>query len=134
MTDVNASRSKCFYNYAEILITQENATMVKIFTTMLVALAFSLTSALCVGSDALKPSPETVVTCQVFGGGIYKAIGLSVATGINTDQCIQPPDIALPCSQCISSLEDQGCKTLNVDSGVSNIYPIVTYFLSCAKP
>ena len=106
----------------------------KILTTILIALAFSLTSVLSAGSDALKPSPESVVTCQVFGGGAYKAIGLSVATGINTDQCIQPPDIALPCSQCISSLEDQGCKTLNVDTGVSNNFPIVTYFLSCAKP
>mgnify|MGYP001821286084 CR=1 FL=1 len=108
--------------------------MMKIFTTMCVALAFSLASALCVGADALKPSPESVVTCQVFGGGAYKAIGLSVATGINTDQCIQPPDIALPCAQCITSLEDQGCTTLSVDTGVSNAYPIVTYFLSCIKP
>ena len=104
------------------------------FTTMFVALAFSLTSALCVGSDVLKPSPESVVTCQVFGGGAYKAIGLSVATGINTDQCIQLPDVALPCAQCITSLEEQDCRTLNVDTGVSNAYPIVTYFLSCIKP
>ena len=108
--------------------------MMKIFIIMFVALAFSLTSVLSAGADALKPSPESVVTCQAFGGGIYKAIVLSVATGINTDQCIQLPDVALPCSQCISSLEEQGCKTLNVDTGVSNNFPIVTYFLSCAKP
>jgi hypothetical protein len=108
--------------------------MMKIFTTMFVALAFSLTSALCVGSDALKPSPESVVTCQASGPAIYKAIVLSVATGINTDQCVQLPDVALPCSQCISSLEEQGCKTLKVDTGVSNNFPIVTYFLSCVKP
>ena len=108
--------------------------MMKIFPTMFVALAFCLTPALSSGSDVLKPSPESVVTCQAFGPAIYRVIVLSVATGINTDQCVQLPDIPLPCSQCISSLEEQGCKTLSVDTGVSNYFPIVTYFLSCTEP
>lgn len=108
--------------------------MMKIFTTIFVALAFSLTSVLSAEADAVKPSPESVVTCQAFGPAAYLVNVLSVATGINTDQCVQLPDVALPCSQCISSLEEQGCKVLNVDTGVSNVFPIVTYFLSCVKP
>jgi len=109
--------------------------MMKILTTIFLALAFSLTSVVSAGSDALKPSPESVVTCQIAGGVGYINVGWSVPAAINTEQCFQPPDTGLPCAPCIISLENQGCRTVDVVTGISNnIYPIVTYLLSCAKP
>ena len=100
----------------------------------IVIIALSALAISWIPSVSADQSPESVVTCQIVGGRGYVAIGLSVATGINTDQCYQLPDTAFPCSQCITSLEDQGCKTLSVDTGVTDVYPIVTYFLSCVKP
>ena len=107
--------------------------MMKILTTIFIALAISLTSVISAGSDALNPSPESIVTCQTAGPADYKLIAMSLPTSINTEQCIQS-DIGLPCAQCIISLENQGCKTLNVVTGKMNEIPHVTYFLSCVKP
>ena len=103
----------------------------------IVIIALSVLAISWIPSVSADQSPESVVTCQIAGGRGYVAIGLSVATGIKTDHCYLsegPRYPELPCSQCITSLEDQGCKTVSVDTGVSNGYPIVTYFLSCSKP
>ena len=109
--------------------------MMKIFTTMLVALAFSLTSALCVGSDSTKPSPESIVTCQTVGPAYYGVVATSVPTAINTEQCSESPEgFAASCAHCIRALEDQGCNIVDVAAGKSNEIPNVTYFLSCVKP
>ena len=80
-------------------------------------------------------SPESVVTCQTQGPMDYAVIALSVATAINTEQCAETPDgFADSCAPCISSLENQGCKVVDVVTGKSNEIPNVTYLLSCIRP
>lgn len=109
--------------------------MMKIFTIIFVALAFSLISVVSAGADALKPSPESIVTCLILGPGTYRVAGLSLPTSINAETCVQSiSDVNISCALCIGSLEDQGCVTLDVVTGKIDEIPNVTYLLSCAKP
>jgi hypothetical protein len=106
----------------------------KVFFAILIFFMFTSISNVYAGKANGNQGSESIVTCQIFGGGGYKVIGMSVPTVINNEQCIQAPDIGLSCASCIISLEHQGCKTVDVVTGTSNEYPIATYLLSCAKP
>jgi len=78
-------------------------------------------------------SPESMVTC---GGAVYSVLSHSLAGVANTELCTEEHT----CATCIPSLEDQGCKVINVvpkpvryrnEAGELNT---VTYFLSCSRP
>ena len=79
----------------------------------------------------VKESPESIVTC-LNAEGDHLLVSRSVPGTINLEQCkVWPADID-QCSLCITSLEGQGCKIVEVgvtnpsDGGVA-----VAYFLSC---
>jgi len=105
--------------------------MKKIIISLLAVLAFSWTPVV-----SAEQSPESVVTCA-SAEGTYLILNKSISGDINTDQCKthhsgQHPD---PCSPCISSLEHQGCKM--VDVVVDNVTGgdrLLTYLLSCVAP
>jgi len=78
-------------------------------------------------------SPESMVTC---GGAAYSVLSHSLAGVVNTGLCTEKDT----CATCIPSLEEQGCKVINVipkpvryrnEAGELNT---VTYFLSCSRP
>ena len=98
-------------------------------------IAFSVLAITWLPGVSADQSPESVVTCQILGPGTYRVAGLSLPAAINAEICTQSiSDIDLACASCITSLESQGCKTLDVVTGKSNEIPNVTYFLSCIKP
>ena len=110
--------------------------MKKILSTILVALAFSLTSGLTAGGNEPKPSPESMVVCAAGNGaGISEQ---SLPETINSEGCVPFGDNH--CAACLISLEQQGCKIVDVivmpfrneEYGVN--FPGTSYLLSCVKP
>lgn len=80
---------------------------------LLIVLAFSLISGVSAGERSKNQSPESIVTCQILGPGIYRVAGLSLPASINAETCtLSFSDITVSCASCISSLEDQGCNHL----------------------
>jgi hypothetical protein len=101
----------------------------------LLIIAFSVLAAIWIPSVSADQSPESVVSCLILGPGTYRVMGLSLPASINAETCEQSKsDINLACASCITSLESQGCKTLDVVTGKTGDTPTVTYFLSCLKP
>ena len=105
--------------------------MKKYVIAILVALAFSWVS----GVSAKEESPESMMTCGGGNGGSISV--LSIPETINGEGC--PPFMEGACASCIISLEDQGCKL--VDVIVTHFRPPesvtvsgTTYLLSCVKP
>lgn len=103
--------------------------MKKIIILILAALAFSWTPVV-----SAEQSPESVVTCA--SAGDHRVVCKSISEAINDEQCkthhTGGPDL---CSPCISSLENQGCKM--VDVVVENVAvgeTLLTYLLSCVTP
>ena len=88
----------------------------------------------CVFADAPgnRPaqSPESIVTCGSGNGdGIVIA---EVAAPFSVEQCTPFEDT---CAPCITSLENQGCKIIDVV--VTHLAPyntIASYLLSCDEP
>ena len=78
-----------------------------------------------------QQSPESIVTCgSGNGGGIVIA---EVAEPISVEKCQPFGDSS--CAPCITSLEEQGCKI--VDVIVTHHEPFITnasYLLSCSSP
>lgn len=109
---------------------QEEKLMKKIMILILSVLAFSWTPG--VSADQ---SPESVVKCM-DGGGRFLVVAKSISEAINAEQCNPYSDSQTLywCSACISSLENQGCKLIDVV--VENIEKNtrLTYLLSCVKP
>ena len=109
--------------------------MKNIIISLLAVLAFSWASGV-----AADQSPESIVSC--IGGHTFVVLYRSIAEPINGEQCrtwdiIQPPD---PCAPCITSLEGQGCKVIDVvvtnikgEAG-ENFSVAATYMMSCVKP
>ena len=85
------------------------------------------------GNWPVKESPESIVTCA--DAGTHLVLSRSVPGTINLEQCkVWEPDVSPdPCAPCITSLEEQGCKIVDVGvsglSGQANV--AVTYLLSC---
>lgn len=108
--------------------------MKKIVIVILVLFPFSMILG-CSGNEVIaagdqngSESPESMVTC--WGANISE---LSVPGTINVNQCGLWVD---ECASCIMSLEDQGCK--NVDIVVTHVQQddnttitARTYLLSC---
>jgi len=109
--------------------------MKNIIISLLAVLAFSWASGV-----AADQSPESIVSC--IGEKPFMVLYRSIAEPINGEQCrtwdiIQPPD---PCAPCITSLEGQGCKVIDVvvtnikgEAG-ENFSVAATYMMSCVKP
>ncbi len=116
------------------LQTQEETVMKKIVSATLVVCAFFWISIVSADNRRDKPfkhSPESFVTCGQAGGP-SNIQQISVLKTIGLEQC---PVFSLPCAPCILSLEDQGCKIVEVVVAHSNeLSTQVTYLLSCFKP
>ena len=89
-------------------------------------------------SKKRKQKPDSIVNC---GGsaGIYSLVAITTPESINVVKC--DPLASSPCAPCIRSLEEQGCKV--VDLTVTQVIPLPTggfidpgaiFVLSCAKP
>ena len=89
-------------------------------------------------SKKRQQNPESIVNC---GGsaGMYTVVAITTPEPINVEQC--DPRAQSPCAPCIRSLENQGCKVL--DLTVTEVIPIPTggfidpgaiFVLSCEKP
>ena len=108
--------------------------MKKIVIAILVFFAFSWISVVSAGDWHGKRgnwprtgSPESTVTCAAGNGAIIS--NRSVPNTINVDEC---EGFVGLCAPCIISLEDQGCKI--VDVVVTHKPPhnsMTTYLLSC---
>ena len=75
-------------------------------------------------------SPESIVTC---GAGVGSTVSIvEVAEPISVEQCVSWEG---RCAPCISSLENQGCKIIDVIvSHFENDKTMTSYLLSCVKP
>jgi hypothetical protein len=111
-----------------------------VMNVILVVLAFAWISGVSADKGSKKQSPESIVTCAIAGGS-YLILSRSVHDTINTGQCKtwDPDEAPDPCSPCISSLENQGCKIVDVVMGSQLVgegssETTVTYLLSCVKP
>jgi len=77
-----------------------------------------------------QKSPESIVTCADQGGN--EVAMAQVADAISVESCTPFED---QCAFCIGSLENQGCKI--VDVVVTHVPPfntMATYLLSCTSP
>ena len=110
--------------------------MKKIFQLLLVACVLIWSSGVFADNSRSNDknnghrSPESIVTCGA-GNGVFIAIA-SVAEPISVEQCKPFVDF---CAPCITSLERQGCKI--VDVIVTHHAPFITnasYLLSCDSP
>ena len=102
--------------------------MKKIVSSMLLVLAFFAIS----GANA-DQSPESIVMCA---RPLYTVVSHTLSGAVNSDLCTDEHT----CATCIPSLEDQGCKVINVvpkpfrpRNNEGDIHA-VTYFLSCGPP
>ena len=102
--------------------------MRKIFTVIFLALGLSFITG--VSADQ---SPESIVTCA---GPEYYVEAQSISGAVSTESCTVYEN---KCATCISSLEDQRCKIIDVvmeTVGIDGFGDLltVTYLLSCVKP
>jgi len=113
--------------------------MKMIMNVILVVLAFAWISGASADKGSKhkgldKQSPESSVTCSNNG-----TTHPSLPEAINTEYCVP---WGSPCATCIISLENQGCKIIDVNatnflvqSSEGHIVDAgVTYLLSCVKP
>ena len=75
-------------------------------------------------------SPESLVSC--LSVETHAILSHSISGVVNTDQCI----LRESCSPCITSLEEQGCKVVdvvvtNLVVAEDNSRAMATYLLSC---
>ena len=108
--------------------------MKMIVSVMLIVLGFSWISGVSADKQG-KQSPESFMTCASGNGDGINAI--SVPATINLDMCMKWEDSN--CADCIISLENQGCKLIEVV--VTHLMnPTLgtvagkTYLLSCVDP
>lgn len=116
------------YKNDEISITAEGSVMKKTVSSMLLVLAF-----FAIPGVYAEQSAESIVICA---RSLYLVDSYTLSGAVNSDLCAEEHT----CATCIPSLEDQGCKVINVvpkplggrnqvgESGT------VTHFLSCNRP
>jgi hypothetical protein len=105
---------------------KEEVVMNKIVTILLAVFVFSWASVVSAGNWPVKESPESIVTC---GAGNGETIAMqSVSGAINVEQC---KPFENTCAPCISSLEGQGCKIVDVVVTHVDFHTTATYLLSC---
>ena len=110
--------------------------MKKIVIAILVVVAFCWTSVVSAENRRGEESPESIVWC-LSALGTHLVMTRSLPETINAEKCrtweqgVVTPD---PCAPCIISLEDQGCKIIDVNVAhvtESGLDVSVTYVLSC---
>ena len=75
-------------------------------------------------------SPESIVTCAAGSGETVSMV--SVADGIDPSACSPYVD---RCAPCITSLEDQGCKFVDINvTQTDYLATATTYLMSCVAP
>ena len=109
--------------------------MKKIIISLLTVLAFSWASGVAAENYPVKDSPESHVICENT-----EVIRLTVPATINTEQCV----VHNSCAYCITSLENQGCKVVDVvvtslTQGSDTVVheqslTVVIYMMSCVEP
>ena len=118
------------------LQTQEEIAMNKFLILIFAVSAFSWISLVSAGNWPVKESPESTVTC-VTSDGVFIA-DQSVLKTVNVEQCTRYSEDQ--CAPCIASLEDQGCKFVDVivthakheiPTGDVVMVAAETYLLSC---
>jgi len=97
---------------------------------------FSVLAAFVISDAYADQSPESIVACDQ--GGWYVG-ARTVPAAINTELCAIGAAEGNKCSTCIRSLENQGCKVIDVDyqtyrydKEYSDLL-IATYLLSCDR-
>ena len=106
--------------------------------------AFSFASGVYADKGKANQSPDSILMCtDLTQHGVFSVLSTSIPSEINADQCrtldiVEQPDL---CAACISSLEAQGCKIIDVDvvqvEDAEFVFPghaKVTYLISCSKP
>jgi hypothetical protein len=71
---------------------------------------FSVLTAFTISGAFADQSPETIVGCIHNGWGVA---AFTAPAAINAELCT--PASGNKCAPCISSLENQGCKVIDVD-------------------
>ena len=106
--------------------------MKRILNLTLAACALSLASSVFAAKDNVPVSPETAITCG--GSGEYSVMGRSLPESIDDTQCVAWSSY---CAPCISSLEAQNCRLVDVavnGPSLEGHAAAVTYLLSCVAP
>lgn len=101
--------------------------MKKLVQLLLVSCVLILSTVVFAGA---KQSPESNVTCG-SGNGEQPVIFTDISVSLNMEQCTPIEDT---CAPCISSLENQGCKFIDVilTHPADLVIPsIASYLLSC---
>ena len=123
---------------------------------MIVAICFVLLGTVAAerGRNS-EPKPDSLVGCigtPAGGGGVgrYVVQNLTVPASFDASECFDPPGPEFPpgspgstCSVCIQSLENQGCRVLDVNLSLAdgvlfvgiagNYLPQAVFVLSCGR-
>ena len=118
--------------------------MKNLHSLIIAILVFTFSSGVSADKGKTQQSPESILMCtDLTQHGVFSVLSTSIPSEINAGQCrtldiAEQPDL---CSACLSSLEAQGCKTIDVNvvqvEGTEFAFPghaKVTYLLSCSKP
>ena len=106
--------------------------MKRALNLMLSAFALLFATSVFAAKDYVPVSPETAITCG--GSGDYTVMGLSLPESIDNSQCEAWSSY---CAPCISSLEAQKCRLVDVavnGPSLEGHAGAVTYLLSCVAP
>ena len=104
--------------------------MKEVIYSVLVLFLLSAVSAFAGDKTQPVPSPESIVTCAA-GQGEGVAM-VSVADGIDPSACSPWAD---RCAPCITSLEAQGCKFVDITvTQTDYLSTATTYLMSCVEP
>jgi hypothetical protein len=103
--------------------------MKKLIQLLLVSCVMILSTVVFAGA---KQSPESLITCGSGNQG-HPVVVADISVSLNMEQCKLIED---NCAPCISSLENQGCKFIDVivthpiakDVGIPSM---TSYLLSC---
>ena len=96
----------------------------------LVSAIFSVLAFFTISGAYADQSPESIVTCV---GNQYFVLSHTLSGAVNTELCTGEHT----CATCIPSLEDQGCKVIDVDFQTYQFVEelddllVATYLLSC---
>ena len=102
----------------------------------LVSAIFSVLAFFTISCAYADQSPESIVSCNHNG---YYLSAQTISAAVNDELCTWAED---KCATCISSLEDQGCKVIDVDFQTNRFVEeldklddllVATYLLSCDR-
>ena len=103
--------------------------MKQVIFSVLVLFLLSGTSAFAGGKTQSTESPESIVTCATgSGNGVEMR---TVPVNFNLSEC----DYAEDCATCVTSLEAQGCRVIDVVvTHPAYLATSTTFLISCVEP